>query len=251
LINDISVVIIAKDAQSTIVETLDSLKLFAEVILYLNNSSDNTESIASTYENIKIIKGEFIGFGPTKNEAATYSSNDWILSLDSDEVILTKLFNELKSLNLTNDKEVFYIKRDNYFLNKKVKYSGWGNDILLRLYNKSQHCFNGNMVHEFIETKDYTLKRKISNTFKHNAVEDINQFLQKVIKYSDIASQNKKTCSFIIVILKSFFAFFKTYILKLGILDGWRGLVISISNFNGKFFRYTKRYINCKNKGIK
>jgi glycosyltransferase involved in cell wall biosynthesis len=239
-------VIIAKDAEKTIANTLESLRTFEEVILYLNNSTDKTEEIAQNYTNVKVIKGEFMGFGPTKNSAAEHATNSWIFSLDSDEIILPELVTELSNLELNNDKALFMVKRDNYFLGKEVKYSGWGKDILARLYNKSYHHFNDNIVHEFIEAKDETIKVTLKHSFKHDAVENINQFLHKVEKYSDLASKEKKTCSFLVVILKAKFAFFKTYFLQLGFLDGWRGFVIAISNFNGKFFRYTKRYINCK-----
>lgn len=248
LINNLTPVIIAKDAEETIKETLQSLINFEEVILYLNNSTDETKSIAKSFLNVKIIDGEFIGFGPTKNKAAEYSSNDWIFSLDSDEVLDHKLIDELKKLDLSDKTKAYELKRDNYFLNEKVRYSGWGKDFLVRIYNKSFHGFNKNMVHEFVELNNDSTKIRLKNSFKHNAVLNINQFLEKVIKYSDIASKDKKTCSFFVVVLKANFAFIKTYFLQLGFLDGWRGLVISISNFNGKFFRYIKRYINCKNK---
>ncbi len=246
LIKNISIVIMAKDAQETISETLKSLTTFQEVILYVNNSSDNTKNIANNYKNVQIIDGDFLGFGPTKNKAATYASNDWIFSLDSDEVILPNLLEELENLTLTNKKEVFIIKRDNYFLGKEVKYSGWGNDRLTRVYNKTYHQFNQNIVHEFILFTDKSIKTHLKNSFKHNAVQDINQFLQKIMTYSNLAAKDKKTCCFLTVLLKSIFAFFKTYIIKFGFLDGWRGYVIAISDFNGRFYRYTKRYSNCK-----
>lgn len=248
MIDNISVVIIAKDAQETIHETLESLIAFREVILYLNDSSDSTQTIANAFDNVKVIQGEFIGFGDTKNQAASYASSDWIFSLDSDEVIPPNLLKELQHLTLDNPHRLYILKRDNYFLDKKIRYSGWGNDYLARLYHKEHHTFNSNIVHEFIETHSKTHTIRLTNSFKHNAVININQFLHKVIKYSDLAAKDKKTCSFFLVIAKAKFAFFKTYILQLGFLDGWRGFVIAISNFNGKFFRYTKRYINCKEK---
>ncbi len=246
MINNISCVIIAKDAESSIKETLDSLKEFDEVVIYLNNSTDATKSIAVEYNNVNIVEGVFLGFGPTKNRAADFAKNSWILSLDSDEVMLESLLQELKELRLEKEKEVFVLKRENYFLGKQVKYSGWGKDFLVRIYNKSYHRFNENMVHEQVELNDKSIKTRLNSSFKHNAVEDVNQFLQKIIKYSDLAAKDKKTCCFLLVIAKAKFAFFKTYILQLGFLDGWRGFVIAISNFNGKFYRYTKRYINCK-----
>ncbi|MBN2825439.1 MAG: glycosyltransferase family 2 protein [Campylobacterales bacterium] len=244
--SNISVVIIAKDAQATIGETLKSLKAFDEVIVYINDSSDDTMPIAKSFKNVKVIEGEFKGFGDTKNHAASFASNDWILSLDSDEVILADLLGEIQTLILDNPQKLYIIKRDNYFLDKPIKHNGWGKDYLARLYHRKLHHFNSNRVHESIEATSDTIKVTLQHSFKHNAVTNINQFLQKVMRYSDLAAHNKKTCSFIVVIAKAHFAFFKSYILQLGFLDGWRGFVIAVSNFNGKFFRYTKRYINCK-----
>ena len=113
LIKQISVVIIAKNAEGTIGESLDALNAFDEVLLYLNNSTDNTKSIAKNYDNVHIVEGAFFGFGKTKNEAGRACKHDWILSLDSDEVILKLLLEELKLLKLDNKKEVFILKRDN------------------------------------------------------------------------------------------------------------------------------------------
>lgn len=245
MINNITIVIIVSNGEKTIKESLDTLKDFKEIILYENNSTDNTIKIANSFSNVKIINGEFIGFGETKNSAISFSSNDWIFSLDSDEMITSNLIEELKTLDLKDKTKVFELKRDNYFLGKEIKYSGWGKDYLVRLFNRKYHKFNQNKVHEFIELKNDTKKIRLKNSFKHNAVQDVNQFLYKIAKYSELASKDKQTCSFILVLLKAKFAFIKTYFLQLGFLDGWRGLVIAIANFNGKFFRYTKRYINC------
>jgi len=247
LIKNITPVIIAKDAEKTITETLKSLQNFNEVILYLNNSSDKTKEIVSIFSNVKLIEGEFLGFGPTKNKAASYANTEWILSLDSDELLPYLLTEELNALSLNNPNEVFEIKRDNYFLGKEIGHSGWGKDYLVRLYNRRNNSFNKNIVHEYITINESTKKTRLNNSFTHNAVQDIDQFLLKVVKYSNLASKDKKTCSYLTVITKAQFAFFKTYVLQLGFLDGWRGFVIAISNFNGKFFRYTKRFINCKN----
>jgi len=246
MISDISVVIIAKDAQETIAETLESLQAFDEVIVYLNNSNDNTLPIAKNFQNVKVIEGEFKGFGDTKNHAASFAKYDWILSVDSDEVILPDLLHEIQTLTLDDCQKLYIIKRDNYFLDEPIKHSGWGKDYLARLYNREVHHFNSNRVHESIEMNSDTIKVQLKHSFKHNAVTNINQFLQKVMRYSDLAAEDKKTCSFLVVIAKAKFAFLKSYIVQLGFLDGWRGFVIAISNFNGKFFRYTKRYINCK-----
>jgi len=246
MIENISVVIIAHNAAKTLPRTLESLRDFSEVIVYENNSTDETLAIAKGFNNVIAIEGEFLGFGKTKNKAASYAKNEWVFSLDSDEVIPKRLAQELEALLLQDPQEVFVIKRDNYLLGKEVKYSGWGKDFLVRLYNKEVYHFNDNDVHEFVELDAKAKRTILKNSFIHYAVSDINQFLEKIIRYSDLAAKNKKTCCFLVVVAKAHFAFIKTYFFQFGFLDGWRGFLIAVSNFTGKFFRYTKRFINCK-----
>lgn len=243
MINHISVVIIAKNAESTIKECLESLILFDEVILYLNNSTDNTKDIALNFLNVKIIEGEFVGFGNTKNIASTYSSNSWILSLDSDEILNDKLIYNILESDFSNIKNLFILKRDNYFLGAKTI----SNDFIVRIYNKDYTSFNKKMVHEKIIVKDDSNKITIKNSFKHLNIIDINQTLTKMIQYTDLGSQKNKICFFGIVIAKPLFAFFQTYILRFYFINGWRGFVIAITNANRRFYKYLKQYQNCKN----
>ncbi len=244
----VSVAMIAKNAESTIEQSLKSLTEFDEVLLYLNNSTDNTKRIANSFANVTIVEGKFNGFGPTKNSAGHAAKHDWILSLDSDEIIPPELFQEIKVLNFTNINILYTIKRDNYFFDKKINYSGWGKDYLVRIYNRQVHAFNANAVHEFIPKLSKSHLITLKNSFSHMAIIDINQFLHKIKYYSDLGAEGKKSCFVLTPVFKASFAFFKTYILQRGCLDGWQGFVIAVSDANGRFYRYTKRYINCQNR---
>lgn len=242
MINNISVVIIAKNADETILECLESLVSFNEVILYLNNSTDNTFDIAKNFNNIKIIQGDFIGFGPTKNKASSYASNDWILSLDSDEILNKELIDEISKQNYEDIVNVYILNRDNYFLGLKTS----TNDFITRIYNRLHTKLNDNQVHEKVIINDDSIKNILQVTFKHYNIYDINQTLTKMIHYTDLASKDKKMCYFIVVILKATFAFIKEYFLKLHILKGWRGFTIAITHANSRFYKYLKQYINCQ-----
>ncbi len=242
---NISVTIIAQNADETIENTLKSLTQFDEVLLYLNNSTDNTNIIANQYKNVKIVYGDFLGFGDSKNKAVSFTKNDWILSIDSDEIISDNLLEELKILSLEDNNEVFTLKRENYFLGKKVKYSGWGKDYLVRIYNKNRYSFNSNMVHEYIVLNAKTKNTILKNSFKHDAVQKISQQLQKIDKYSELYSNEKKCIKYsspLVATVNALFFFIKIYIFKLGILDGYAGYLISISGANGVFYKYMKLY---------
>lgn len=237
----ISCVIIAKDAEKTIIETLKSLEEFHEVILYLNNSSDNTKKIAQSFKNVKIVEGKFLGFGPTKNKACAYASNDWILSLDSDEVLVQKNIDEISALVLKNN-TLYKIKRDNYYNKKLIRCCGWENDKVIRLFNKTQTAFCDNLVHEYILKKNLHVM-ELKTPIKHYPYENSVQLIQKMQNYSNLFAQNqqgKKSSSTLKAFAKASFTFFKSYILQKGFLCGSEGLLISITNANTTFYKYIK-----------
>ncbi len=242
MIDNISVVIIASNREKTIKQCLDSIKEFKEVILYLNNSNDKTESIAKTFSNVKIIKGDFLGFGKTKNRAVDFAANDWVFSLDSDECMEASLVEELKYLNLDSN-YCYRVNRKNLFLGKWVKHSGWNPDYITRLFNRKKTQFKNAEVHESVNVNGFQLK-KLKSSIIHYAVNDLNDFLLKTHMYSKLKREKKlKKLPPLFIFLRALFAFFRDYFLKLGFLDGYRGLVIAVSDFNNVFFKYMNRYI--------
>jgi glycosyltransferase involved in cell wall biosynthesis len=236
------VVIIAKNAEETIAQTLDSLGHFSEVILYLNNSRDQTEEISKKYQNVTIIKGEFRGFGNTKNDAEKHAQHDWILSLDSDEILNEKLIKEINQQNFSNPNNIFKLKRDNFFLGHKTQSS----DHINRIYNRHFTQFNDNAVHEKIIIPSNANIIKLTESFVHLNITNINQTLSKIIQYTDLGASKKKTCFFGTVIAKSVFAFFKTYILQGNIIRGWVGFALAINSANKRYYKYIKQFINCQ-----
>src|SRR5690348_14272302 len=96
----ISVTILTKNSEETLVKTLDSLALFDEVLILDNGSTDRTLDLARKYPNVVIHHSPFIGFGPLHNLATRLAKNDWILSVDSDEVITPELAKEILKLKL-------------------------------------------------------------------------------------------------------------------------------------------------------
>ena len=94
---NVSAVMIVKNGARTIDKSLESLKQFDDVVVYDNGSTDGTQVIAARYPNVQLIEGGFDGFGTTKNRAASYAKHDWILIIDSDEVVDDELLHALKT----------------------------------------------------------------------------------------------------------------------------------------------------------
>jgi len=240
----LSAVIITRNAAATLERTLSALGSFDDVVVYDNGSSDETVTIAGSFANVRLFEGEFLGFGPTKRHAVSLARHEWILSLDADEVPTPALLDTLRTWNYATDHDAAgSILRHNLMLGKEVRHSGWGNDWLIRLFNKRFSNFNDAMVHESVQPGKHTRVERLVGGITHYAVTDLSQFLEKVNRYSTIRAQNsRRFLSPWLILLKTGFAFFRTYFLRLGLLDGWRGVVIAFSNASGVFWKHMKAY---------
>ena len=250
MIDRISVVIIVKNGGATLRATLDSLLGFKEVVLYDNGSTDDTLSIAVGYANVVVHEGLFHGFGKTKQTAVELASNDWVLSLDADERVSSDLVRYLSSWDVQqNPSNVGELTRHNYLMGERVKYGGWGNDRLIRLFNRTKFNFNDNDVHESVDIGQSSVVIKIPNPIHHNAVQKISQFLEKVNLYTEIRRETStKTYLPVIIFSKAIWRFFESYFLRVGFLSGWRGLVVAWSKSNEVFFKYIKIYADQETK---
>jgi len=70
--------------------------------------------------------------------------------------------------------------------------------------------------------------------------------LKKIIHYTDLGSEGKKTCFFSVVIAKSVFAFFKTYIIQGNFMKGWVGYALAVNSANKRHYKYLKQFIHCQ-----
>jgi glycosyltransferase involved in cell wall biosynthesis len=247
MIDSISAVIITKNAANTLTDTLNSLKSFSEVIVVDNGSSDETQNIAKKYKNVSFHIDSFEGFGPTKNKAVALASNDWVLSIDADETVSEALCLTIQQWSTEAPVNHYgSLLRENHFMGRAIQHGGWGNDKLIRLFNRRCFQFNHNQVHESVQVNSSGEEILLNGPLKHNAVQNIGQLLIKVERYSELRKfdllEKNKVPNLLLILLKVNFAFFRSYILQLGFREGWRGLVIAYSNANGVFFKYMKAY---------
>ena len=243
LIKNISVIVLAKNNDTTIEKTLQSLVDFEDVVVYDNGSTDNTINIAKKFENVNLTEGKFKGFGWTKNEAVRFAKNDWVIIIDSDEVIDAQLLDILKTKKL-DTKTVYQLNFKAFYKDIQVKYCGWNNQRIKRMYNRNFTSYNMNDVHEDIISDNFTIEL-LGGNVEHYSYHSISQFIIKADHYSTLFAQNnvgKKSSSPLKAILNGIYSFLKTYFFKRGFLDGYVGLIISFSHMVTNFYKYIKLY---------
>ena len=240
----ISVTMITKDACRYIEESLGALERFDEVIVLDNGSTDDTIAIAEKFPNVRVFESPFIGFGALKNLAADYAKNQWILSVDSDEIFSPELVDEILSLSLDKSK-VYSIIRDNYYRGALIRCCGWENDRVDRLYNKNIVKFNDNKVHESLVLPEGVGRALLKGRFKHYTYDGTEELIEKMQRYTTLWADDyagRKSSSPSKAVVRSIFAFSKFYFFKKGFLYGYEGLLISATNANNVFYKYIKLY---------
>ncbi len=243
----ISVTILTKNSRKYLPEVLGALKDFNEVVVYDNGSTDDTMEVAKSYKNVVVYQGAFKGFGPTHNAASDLAKNDWILSIDSDEVVTEEMAREVLGLQLDKG-SVYTFPRHNYYRGKWIRWCGWYPDRIKRLYHRRATSFDDAQVHEAIKSDELNLV-SLQSPLRHYSYDTTQDFIDKMQAYSTLfaeQNQGKKKSSPLKAVWRGFYSFFKSYVLQRGFLGGYEGFVISVYNGNTAFYKYLKLWENNK-----
>lgn len=227
----ISGLIITYNEEKNIREVLECFDFCDEIIVVDSYSKDKTIDIARSFSNVTIVQNKFEDYTKQRNLALDLANNDWVFFLDGDERISEKGKQEIiETVNNPNACDAYYIYRIFFLGQEKIRFSGTQNDKNFRLFRKSKaHYDDLKKVHETLLVNGKT--GFLENKLLHYSFENYDRFKEKMIYYGQLKglelSQKGKKYSFFTKWSKTIFKFIKTYILKLGILDGINGLKIS------------------------
>lgn len=240
----ISIAINVKNGEKYLARCLNALIRFEDVVLLDNYSTDKTLEIARSYANVRIFEHEFCGMGKVRNMVAGFAKHDWVLFVDCDEVVSQQLVDVLLNTQFENGC-IYRILRHNFYANFRVSTSSWGNDWILRLYNRQQTRFIENEVHDSFVPNGLSEKKLQGGYIYHFPYDEVSKLIDKMQFYSGLYAKQhfgKKKPKLYSIPFRAFMMFFKCYILKRGFLQGFEGLAISSYNAMGVFSKYIKLY---------
>lgn len=244
----ISLVMITKNEEKNLAKSLESVKdLVNEIVILDSGSTDSTVKIAEKFD-AKIFTRKFDNFTDQKNCALSLASNEWVLHLDADEMLSEELKEEIRGKIVNKDTceyDGFFLTRTNMFLGRHMKHSGIAEESRLRLAKKSLSKYVGGAVHERLEVTGKT--GKLKNIFYHNSFPDLNNYFKKFDQYTSLDAEKRydenKKFHITDVIFRPPIGFVKSYILKLGFLDGMEGFIWATLSSYYIFIKYIKFYL--------
>ncbi len=207
-----------------------------------SGSTDDTVSICKEVGAQVYVHADWPGFGPQKNRALGYASKDWVFSIDADERVTPELRDELIHAMNEGGAQGFYLPRLSQFCGKFIHHSGWYPDYVLRLFKRGAGKFSDSLVHESVLLAGRTAKLK--SPLLHYSYLTIDDVERKVEHYSTAAAQQMfqsgKRSSWLDAVLRAGWAFVRTYVLRLGMLDGSAGCNIAHMNARTTYLKYRK-----------
>ncbi len=238
----LSVVIITKNEAHNIRACLDSVKFADQWIIVDSGSTDGTADIARAAGATVIQTADWPGFGPQKNRALDAAQGDWVLSLDADERITPALQAEILVAISSSAHSAYALPRLSSFCGHFIRHSGWYPDYIVRLFRRGAARFSDNLVHEQVIVQDGAHGKLRSPIIHYSYKGD--EYLRKMEQYSTLGAQQAfaagKRSGYAKAIAHALSAFLRTYVFKLGFLDGRAGVMVAISAAETTYHKYFK-----------
>ena len=226
--------------------------LFADEIVIVDSfSTDATIQLAKKFP-VKIIQRDYEYSASQKNWAIPQAKHDWVFILDADERVTVKLKEEILKILQNQPKTItgYWVYRKNHFINQHIKYSGWQNDKVIRLFKKNECKYEDKRVHAEIETSGNLafLKYKL----EHYSFMSVDQYTAKLNRYASWQAQDYDSKTGLITLYHLFckpaWRFIKHYFIQQGFRDGLPGFTISYLQAYAAAMRYIKLWILRKSK---
>ena len=242
--SDLAVIILTKNEEANIEDCIKSAMFADEIIVVDSGSTDRTQAKAEA------LGAKFLlhpmteeGFAGQRNYALTQTNAKWVFYLDADERITSEAASEIKQVILQNDKFAYQIKRVNIVFGQIMKYGEHRPDWCQRLFpTKEVHW--GGVVHESPHTSLQV--KSLKNIMYHYTYKDWERYFEKFKQYTTLMSERMHTqgkrASFADILFHPLFAFFRFYILRLGLLDGKQGLIFALNHYFYTMIKYVKLY---------
>ena len=240
----ISIAVIAKNEVDRIGHLIKSVDFADEVVVVDSGSSDGTQNLCRRM-GARVIFNEWPGHVAQKQFAMESTKNEWILSLDADELVSEGLIQEILKAVKNVDSKVagFSMPRLSKYLGRWIKHGGWYPDRKVRLVRRGRGVWKGVNPHDKLSIDGKVVGLK--NPIFHYVYRGIEDHVTTINRFSDVYAQERTPAGSGFVLAgvgHAVIKFLECYVWKFGILDGVPGLIIAMNSSWYVFLKHAKRW---------
>lgn len=238
---NLSLVVITLNEETSIERCLRSVPFADDIIVVDSGSTDGTADRARAC-GARVVQEAWRGFGGQKRFAVQQAKHDWVLCLDADEALSPESAAEIASRFATLDPRTGYqLPRRSFHLGRWILHGGWTPDFQLRLFHRGHSQWTEAPVHESVRSP---ARARLTQPILHWVFDDLSDQVITNDRYSGLQARERfargERFSLFRLLVRPWGKFMETYFLKLGVLDGVPGFVISVSAAYSMFLRYAK-----------
>jgi glycosyltransferase involved in cell wall biosynthesis len=241
----LSVIVITRNEARNIQGCLDSVAFADEAVVVDSGSTDDTVALAQARGARVVCTDDWPGFGPQKNRALDLAQGEWVFSLDADERVTPQLRDAILEAMAQPRFDAYEVDRRSSYCGQYMKHSGWSPDRVVRLVRRGTARFSDSLVHERLLPRGPF--GRLRGHLLHESMRDFESVIDKIDRYSTAGAQMLMARGVRGSMGKSIghglWAFLRTYVFRLGFLDGRLGLALAISNAEGTYYRYLKLWL--------
>ncbi len=228
----VSLAVITHNEAANIGRCLDSVPFAAEKLVVDSGSNDDTVAIARAH-GARVVEQPWLGFGAQRNFATAQCTHDWVLVLDADEWLTPELAGELRDrlpALMASQTAAAYLRRRIIYMGAPMRwYRPAVGEKLARLYHRDRAHWTDARVHESLRFSGAA--PTLHAPFNHANNPTLVHKQLKVLRYAELKCRdwrehNKPTRMWQLPLVYGA-TFLKDYLLRLALLDGWRGFIIA------------------------
>jgi len=229
--NQLSACVITLNEADRIEGCLRSLEFCDELLVVDAHSSDDTRERARAL-GARVIERDWPGYRSQKQFAVDSARHDWVLCLDADERLSGALRAEIEALRRRGfgDAAGYSVPRITDYFGRFLRHGNAYPDRLVRLFDRRRGGWTGEEIHE--NTRVRGRVGRLRGHLEHFSYRSLSEQLARMQRYADLMAQARfergRRCSLWPVLFNPQWRFVRGYLLRLGFLDGWRGLVFAL-----------------------
>jgi glycosyltransferase involved in cell wall biosynthesis len=237
-LSSVSLVVVTLDEEVTIARCIGSVPGAGETIVVDSFSRDSTVAVALEH-GARVFLRPFASAADQKNWAIGKAEKEWILLLDADESVSPELLVEIASAVRSPRADGYWLRRRSEFFGKTIRFCGWGDERVLRLFRRGAGRYAEREVHERLSLDGSV--SSLAGFIEHRPYRDISDYIDRMKSYSRrgaIELHKNGTRWFPGVVTHPIARFIRMYFLQLGMFDGGAGLLLCGLAAASVFFKY-------------
>ena len=257
----LSVCVLACDEAEELERCLESVSWADEIVVLVDEKSrDATESVARRLAS-RVERRVYAGDVEQKRSCAAFAKHDWVLSLDSDEVVSPALAGSIRerlqsetestadsssadTARTTSNPVAYRVNRSTYHLGRWIRHGDFYPDWKLRLYRRSCAHWAGRDPHGRVEVDGRVAA--LEGELLHYSYRDLADQVARIQFFSDQAAdalvREQAVFRLSHLVLRPPARFLRSYFQRRGFLDGLPGFVIAVASAFYVFLKYAKHW---------